>query len=398
MANDYLSASAPLGGASVREETATFLWSDSFQKQSFFALLGLTALLLYSFWNMLVGTSAFWQDDQYSHGYLVPFIAIYVMWSMRPNPTAQEPPEGMPQETFLGLMPAGTFLKIGAGIGAAITIAGIAAPEGLLSGFGISNLLIQGIGIGIACFTGLAYVLIGQPFQHVPASERWIGLAILVAGYGMRMVAANYYMEPLNRLSFIVALIGAFVMVGGWYLLRWTGAGLGFLLFMYPLPSRVEQPLLLGLQKLAAIASEMVLTIMGMPVIRQGNMIQVDGVPLEVAAACSGLRMVTIFGGFAVACAILIKRPWWDRLVILLSAIPIALIVNITRIVITALVYRMYPENETIHEVIHDYAGLAMMPLAMGLLYLLLKLLATLTTEEEEITGYGGGAVGGAFT
>jgi len=143
-----------------------------------------------------------------------------------------------------------------------------------------------------------------------------------------------------------------------------------------------------------------VLTILGQPVIRQGNMISVDGIPLEVAEACSGLRMVTIFGGFAVAVALLISRPWWDKLIILLSAIPIALIVNVTRIVVTALLYRAFPEGETIHQLIHDYAGLAMMPLAMGLIYLELKILSALTVEESGLevgqAGFGGhGGFGG---
>ncbi len=397
MANDYLNPTASLGGSSYGEEKAVFSWSDSFQKGSYFAVLGLTVLLLYSFWNMLVGTSAFWQDDQYSHGYLVPLIAIYVIWSMRPNPVAQDPPEGVEQETFLGMVPAGMFLKVGAGIGAAFLLAGFGAGDAL-SGMGLSGGMLQGLGVAIVCLVGLAYVLIGQPFKKVTAAERWIGLGALLAAYGVRLLGAYYYSEPLNRYSFLIAILAAFMMIGGWSLLKWTGPGLGFLFFMFPIPSAIEQPLLLSLQKLAAMISEMVLMILNQPVVREGNKLNIDGIPLEVAAACSGLRMVTIFGGFAVACALLIKRPWWDKLVVLLSAIPIALIVNITRIVVTALLYRAFPDSEIVHEVVHDYAGLAMMPLAMGLLYLLLKVLSMLTVEEEEITGYGGGAVGGAFT
>jgi exosortase len=385
MANDFvnplsagsqsLNPLSPLAGGAT-SSAESFSWADAYQKYSYLGLLGLTGLLIYSYWNMLENTSAFWQSDQYSHGWIVPIIALYLMWTMRPNPAAQDPPEGMAQETFLGLMPASLFGQAAAGIGAATTAGGLA----------LGSPLMQGVGIAVVCLAGLAYVLIGQPFERVAAGERWIGLAMLIGAYAMRIfLGANLYMEPANRLSFLLALFGAFLMVGGWSLLRWTGAAIGFLIFMYPLPSAIEQSLLMGLQKLAAIASEVVLTILSQPVVRDGNTISVDGFPLEVAEACSGLRMVTIFGGFAVACALLMKRPWWDKLIVLLSAIPIALIVNVARIVTTALLFRIFPEGEAIHQLIHDYAGLAMMPLAMGLLYIELKLLSLLSVEDEGI-------------
>lgn len=385
MANDFVSPVSPFGGGNAASVAERFSWADAYQKYSYLGLIGLTTLLVYSYWNMLENTSAAWQTDQYSHGWIVPIIALYLMWTMRPNPAAQEPPEGVAQETFMGLMPATLFGQVGAGIGAATTAGGLA----------LGSPLMQGAGIAIICLAGLAYVLIGQPFQKITSGERWIGLALLLAAYAMRIfLGANLYMEPMNRLSFLIAMFGGFLMIGGWSLLRWTGPALGFLIFMYPLPTAIEGFLLLGLQKLAAIASEVILTILNLPIVRSGNRLSFSDMPpemaLEVAEACSGLRMVTIFGGFAVACALLMKRPWWDKLIVLLSAIPIALIVNVTRIVVTALLLRMFPEGEALHQVIHDYAGLAMMPLAMGLLYVELKLLSLLSVEDESIdSGHG---------
>lgn len=399
MANDFISSVSPVGASGEASVDARFSWGDAFQKYSYFGVLALAAVLLYSYWNMLVGTGAYWDDDQYSHGFLIPLIALYLMWSMRPNPAAQQPQEGQEEESFLGLMPASQMLKVATGVIAAAAV-GAYFLRGMLPGGGEESgwLINQTNGVALAVFSlvALGYVMIGQTFKEVSNAERWIGLAVLLAGYGLRIVAAQYYSEPLSRLSFLIVLLGGFLMVGGWSFLRWTGPGLAFLIFMYPLPSIVEQTLLLNLQKLAAVMAEVVLTILNQPVVRTGSVIHVDGIPLEVAEACSGLRMVTIYGGFAVACALLIKRPWWDRLIILLSAIPIALITNIARIVVTALLYRAFPDNESIHLHVHDFAGLAMMPLALGLLYLLLKILSSLSVEEEEITGYGGGALGGA--
>ena len=90
MANDFLNPVSPVGASAEAIEDARFSWDDAYQKSSYFGLLALTAVLLYSFWNMLTGTAAYWSDDQYSHGFLIPLISIYLMWSMRPNPQAHE--------------------------------------------------------------------------------------------------------------------------------------------------------------------------------------------------------------------------------------------------------------------------------------------------------------------
>ena len=373
MANEFIQPTAAIGQTETHTEN-TFSWSDAYQKYSYLALVGFTTLLIYSFWNTLETTSAFWQRAQYSHGYIVPLIALYLMWSRRPNPTAQEPHEGQAEETFFGLVPASIFWWIVAGASV--------AQIGL--GMSIENQLLQGTGIATACIGMMAYVLIGQPFQPVRDLDRWIGFAVIIVSYAVRiLVGAEFEVEPINRLCLLTSVAGLFLMVGGWNLIGWAGPAVGFLIFMFPLPTRIEQPLLLGLQKIAAVASEIVLTILNMPVVRQNNVITVDNVPLTVAEACSGLRMMTIFGAMAVAMVFLIKRPWWDRFIILVSAIPIALFVNITRIVVTALLYYWFPENDIVHTITHDGAGLAMMPLALGLMFLELKILSMLSIPDE---------------
>jgi exosortase/archaeosortase family protein len=106
-----------------------------------------------------------------------------------------------------------------------------------------------------------------------------------------------------------------------------------------------------------------------------------------VAEGCSGLRMATIFAALAVAMVFVIERPWWDKFVILLSAIPIALIVNIVRITVTGLLYIVAgPKNLAVQKICHDYAGLViMMPLAMALLWLELQVLERVTVPVDTV-------------
>jgi exosortase len=225
-----------------------------------------------------------------------------------------------------------------------------------------------------------------EPFGPVPAKERWIGLGILALGLCIRLYAAEYGVNTYDRLSFMPAIFGVFMLVGGFNIIRWAWPALFFLIFMFPLPNMIERPVLGGLQKVASICSTFVLQTMGMSAFRQGNLISIPGSELNIAEACAGLRMGTIFPAMAVFMVFIIERPWWDKFVILLSAIPIALLVNIIRITITGLLYWITgPDNTIAHKLGHDWAGLFMMPLALGFLWLELQILERLTIPVDTV-------------
>lgn len=228
-----------------------------------------------------------------------------------------------------------------------------------------------------------------EPFAPVPAIDRWIGLGILAAGLSLRIFASEYFINTFERLSFIPCMFGIFMLVGGMRTIRWAWPALFFLLFMFPLPTFFEVKVLNSLQRIASISSTFVLQTLGVSAFRQGNLISIPGMaqPLTIADACSGLRMATIFGALSVAMAFIIERPWWDKFVILLSALPIALIVNIVRITVTGLLYMAAgQDNIAVQKICHDYAGLViMMPLAMALLWLELQILERITIPVDAV-------------
>ena len=223
-----------------------------------------------------------------------------------------------------------------------------------------------------------------QPFQWTPPSERWIGVGILVVALLVRVFAAFIDMAPVDRLSFIVAMFGIFLLVGGLHCVRWAWPGIGFLVFMFPLPSLMEDSLLMHLQRVATICSTLVLQTLGIAAYRAGNVITLPGVVenLTVAEECSGLRMLTIFGAMSVAMIFLIDRPWWDKFIVLLSAVPIAVLSNVVRIVLTALLY-LITTNEQARQLAHDVSGLLMMVWGLGFLWIEFQILSRLTVPEE---------------
>ncbi|QDT01418.1 exosortase/archaeosortase family protein [Adhaeretor mobilis] len=224
-----------------------------------------------------------------------------------------------------------------------------------------------------------------QPLTRVATSERWIGAAVMFLFLNLRWYFSIIDMQPVIRMTFIGVLLGVVMLVGGWRMLKWAGPAVAFLLFMFPLPSVLEHTVLLGLQKMATICSTAVLQTLGISAVRDGNRILIGEMQLGVVDACSGLRMLTIFVAMSVALAIVMKRPWWDRLAVLVAAVPIALLANIIRIVITALLYKWFGmENDLINTLVHDWAGLAMMPIGLGFLALLFAILSNLTIPIED--------------
>jgi exosortase len=227
-----------------------------------------------------------------------------------------------------------------------------------------------------------------QPFEDVPPMERWIGLGLLALGLSLRLVAAEWGNQSLDRISFMPAIFGVFMLVGGMRLIEWAWPALAILVFMFPWPKFLERAILGNLQKIASMCSTFVLQTMGISAFREGNLISVPGMedPLNIAEACAGLRMATIFGAMAVLMIFLVERPWWDKFVIILSAIPIALAVNIIRITVTGLLYMWVgTESEFARKLGHDWAGYFMMPLALGFLWLELQILERVTVPVDSV-------------
>ncbi len=234
------------------------------------------------------------------------------------------------------------------------------------------------LGVGLAIAGALLFVQERIPLAQVPPLDRWIGLAILIGAEALRLWASLGSRFTPDYYSYVPALLGVFVMIGGLRILRWAGWPILFLAFINSLPPQLTP---MGhMQTMAAKASTYVLQTLGMSAERQGNVILVNDNPLEVAKACSGLSMLTIFGALAFAVALLIERPLWERIVIMLSALPIALAANVLRIVVTGIVFVVFPEQ---HKLGHDAAGLlVMMPAGLLMLFLEIQILSRIFVVE----------------
>jgi exosortase len=233
----------------------------------------------------------------------------------------------------------------------------------------------------VPIFTVILLWMRHEPFETVTRGARWAGVGLLSAGLGMRLAATFFPTPVLEMDSFVLSVAGIFLMVGGWKMMRWAGPAVAFLIFMFPLPGFLDTRLLAPLQKLATVSSTYCLQTLGIAAASEGNRIEIGELQLGVVEACSGLRMLTIFVALAVAITLITDRPLWERVVIVLSAVPIALAVNIVRITVTGILHlTVGPRLADL--VFHDLAGWFMMPMALGLLYIEFQILSHLVIEE----------------
>jgi exosortase len=125
------------------------------------------------------------------------------------------------------------------------------------------------------------------------------------------------------------------------------------------------------------------LELLGITVVREGHtMLLNDTVPVAVAEACSGLRMLTAFIVVAFVLAYVVNRPRWQKAILMLSCIPVAIVCNQIRLVVTAILF-LVVSNQVGEKFFHDFAGLTMMPMAVLILAAELWILSHLVIEDE---------------
>ncbi|MCA9056990.1 MAG: exosortase/archaeosortase family protein [Planctomycetaceae bacterium] len=213
------------------------------------------------------------------------------------------------------------------------------------------------------------------------------GLVLLGSGILCHLIAGYLYAEALDGAGLLLSLAGIVLLVWGRRVFRALWPAVLFLLFMLPLPFRVECLLSEPLQMIGASESAWYIQTLGIPAFADGNTIVMNDVRLGVADACSGLRMLMVFFAISAATMLISQRTRWEKILILLSAVPIALVCNIIRIVCTGVAWHS-AGRELADLIFHDLSGWLMMPLAMLLLYLELRLLDWVFVEvRDEVPG-----------
>src|SRR5690606_13593912 len=175
--------------------------------------------------------------------------------------------------------------------------------------------------------------------------HRIAGLLLVTFAFGAYMFSTIYQFEYPKRLSLILSIAGVVLVVCGWPVVRWGWFAVAFLVFAMPLPERLFVQLTMPLREIAANVSGAALS-----VIFPSMLTEVQGVvvhywyegrhgQLDVEQACSGIRLLIAMMALGVATAFVSDRPIWQRMVIILSCLPIAVFCNFIRVTITGMLH-----------------------------------------------------------
>jgi exosortase len=201
------------------------------------------------------------------------------------------------------------------------------------------------------------------------------GLCVLIVG----QMGAELF---LSRLSMLIVLGGLIVLFLGWSFFRALLFPWAFLLLMIPIPAIVFNQITFPLQLLASKVASTTLPWMGVPVLREGNVIILPSMALEVAEACSGIRSLMSLATLAVIYGYLMERKLVVRILLALASVPIAVAANSLRIVGTGLLVQ-YWDPERAEGFFHEFSGWLIFVVSLVMLYLLHRIVRVFWHEED---------------
>ncbi len=190
-------------------------------------------------------------------------------------------------------------------------------------------------------------------------APEWSGVALVA--FGLLILLLGVYGSELflSRISLVLVLTGLVLCFGGRKMLKETRFALFVLLLAIPIPAIIYTQITFPLQILASKLASALLPLFGVPVLREGNVIQLPAMTLEVAEACSGIRSLMSLLTLAIFYGYFLERPLWRRVVLALASVPIAIAANAVRLLGTGLSVQYWDPDKAMG-FFHEFSGWVM--------------------------------------
>src|SRR5208337_2275537 len=187
---------------------------------------------------------------------------------------------------------------------------------------------------------------------------------------------------PVVVLSLLILLAGLIILFQGWTFFSAVLFPWAFLILMIPIPSLILQQVTFPLQLLAAKLATALLELVGVPVLRQGNVIVLASMPLNVAEACSGIRSLLTLVTLAIIYGYLTETRIWVRVTLACSAVPIAVAANSCRIFGTGLLVQ-YWDPDKAEGFFHGFEGWLIFVVALIMLFAVHRVISLLCISKS---------------
>ncbi len=195
-----------------------------------------------------------------------------------------------------------------------------------------------------------------EQLQALEIRPSWFGLVVFAGSLAVLLAGLLGAELFLTRISLIGAVAGILLFLMGWAHMRALSFPLAFLLLMVPLPAIIFNQITFPLQLLASQAGASVISAAGIPVLREGNLIVLANTTLEVAEACSGIRSLITLITLALVYGYFVDSRTWFRALLVLCAIPIAIVANGARVAGTGIAAHWFG-REAADGFFHEFSG-----------------------------------------
>jgi exosortase len=214
-----------------------------------------------------------------------------------------------------------------------------------------------------------------------PLKPSWSGIPLVIIGLFILLVGIFGADLFLSRVSFIMLAAGLIWTLLGKPMLGKSAFLLFVLALAIPLPTLLFNHITFPLQILASQVASELLPLAGVPVLREGNVINLPAMPLEVAEACSGIRSLMSLFTVAVIFGYFLERGTIRRTTLALASVPIAVAANVFRIVGTGLCVQYWDPQKALG-FFHEFSGWLMFLVSLSCLYLIHSLMARLVRQR----------------
>ena len=222
------------------------------------------------------------------------------------------------------------------------------------------------------------------PPPTTPVTDRFWG--VVVIGLGLAMALAGNLVNIPDIVTYgLIVWIGGLVLTGFGFsrgILFWPAVL--HLVFMLPLPNMIYWNVTIALQFVSSEIGVWVLRLVGVPVFLEGNVIDLGVYKLLVAEACSGLRYMFPIMSFTYVFAVLYNGPRWHKMALLLSAIPIAVLMNAFRIGVIGVLVDRYGIGHA-EGFLHAFEGWVIFLTCIGLLFLMAIVMQRLSGDKRRL-------------
>lgn len=206
--------------------------------------------------------------------------------------------------------------------------------------------------------------------ETVPTRSSWSGLVVLFASLLLLVLGVFGAELFLSRVSLVFFLAGVIIYFCGWRYFRALLFPWACLFLMIPIPAIIFNQITLPLQLFASHLASSMVSLLGVPVLREGNVLHLPTATLEVAEACSGIRSLVSLITLAIMYGYFSEPTLSGRTIIALAAVPVAVVTNGVRVMGTAIL-GYYWDPQKADGFFHTFSGWVIFVLAMGLLFAL---------------------------